>query len=351
MSMSESIKTIPVYLIAIIGMYISLNAVLAIPLLDESNSKLKEMGSDLKDELNASKLSFINHLNDDFKYDSIVNFRFDSASKKIGINSSSVSLSIILSNKINNYKRSFENGRDLIYYDFIGLNSSNSISEAFSIKNSLSEIYKLKCDSAEKNITFYLNTVRININRFYSLTRIQNTAASTMSEAYIEVYKSLYIDELPISFSGSLITKTKKDPFNSFFYISNLIVLDGSTSINIIIAIFGVALFGCVIGSYRRNTIEKTLSNPLAVDIAPLLFKSFSASLITYLSIKGGVSVIAADKGTEINPYFIMLVCFAAAVYSDEIWVWAKGKFIPTNSSKKDLKEVIEEKAKGDTKI
>lgn len=69
---------------------------------------------------------------------------------------------------------------------------------------------------------------------------------------------------------------------------------------------------------------------------------------MVYLSIKGGLSLITTSNSDKINPCVILFVCFISAVFSDNIWEWAKTKLVVGAGSADQLVAAAQkEKAQG----
>jgi hypothetical protein len=116
------------------------------------------------------------------------------------------------------------------------------------------------------------------------------------------------------------------------FVITNIVVKDESQTLALIIGLIGFGLLGAIIGTFSRANSETNITARANIinSIFTTIIKSFSASIVSYLSIKGGLSILTSTTENNANPYFILFVCFLASVYSEEIWLWAKKKILPS---------------------
>jgi hypothetical protein len=115
----------------------------------------------------------------------------------------------------------------------------------------------------------------------------------------------------------SIIAKKDK---SIFFALSESLLEKDSSSLVVIIGMLGMSFLGAIINSYRKNAKAGLRIKIISDNLFTILLISISSSLITYLSLQGGVTLITLGSDAKLNPYLILCVCFAAAVYSEEIW-------------------------------
>jgi hypothetical protein len=324
MSLTQSIL---ISILIMIGLYLGLNSILAIPLIDEDKTKTKELSLSLKDELNSIKTTSISHMIE-VKYDSLTLQRFDSINNFLGFSNTSASLTSNLSNRITNQKFLLENYVDLFYYDYlnknmVGLNSKKKY------KNSLDLALKEGCSKADSAFLNSTLSARLKILTIFSFAKIDTSPGHKASkEEFRKLVSSLNSDPIVPALPKS---STHDNPFLKVFFIANSVVNDESQTLAIIYWLIGLGLLGAIIGTFGRASSTQNANTKTSVvdNIFNTIIKSFSASIVSYLSIKGGLSIISTSTDVNPNPYFVLFVCFTAAVYSEEIWQWAKKKIFP----------------------
>lgn len=327
--MSNS-KTIFITIFILVGLYLGLNVLLAIPQIDEDKSKTRELSLTLKEDLNSIKSSFVNHTSELF-YDTLTLARFDSINKTLSLNSTSASLKTNLATRILDQKLILENQIDIYYYNYLNANL-NGLSAKKSAKNILLKKYKDACSLAEYELFNNTRTIRVNILRLYNI--VKNDTPPKFDNSRREYSKLL----VPFSISPvkpetniNVDSLSNNTVFRAFF-ITNIVVRDESQTLALIIGLIGFGLLGAIIGTFSRANAETNITSKSIIinSIFTTIIKSFSASMISYLSIKGGLSILTSNTENNANPYFILFVCFLASVYSEEIWQWAKKKILPS---------------------
>jgi hypothetical protein len=62
-----------------------------------------------------------------------------------------------------------------------------------------------------------------------------------------------------------------------------------------------------------------------AEEVALVLISGFSATLVIFLGVNGGLAVLT-EKGSSPDSYVLFFACFVGAVYSQDVWAWARGR-------------------------
>ncbi|MFZ1677665.1 MAG: hypothetical protein WAT91_10355, partial [Saprospiraceae bacterium] len=70
----------------------------------------------------------------------------------------------------------------------------------------------------------------------------------------------------------------------------------------------------------------KTNQSLLIEDLPGVMIKGFTAAIVVFLGVQGGLAVLTNTE-TDVNAYALFFVTFVAAVFSEDAWSWAKGKF------------------------
>ncbi len=57
----------------------------------------------------------------------------------------------------------------------------------------------------------------------------------------------------------------------------------------------------------------------------PALIRGIGAAVLVFLLAKGGAAIFTKGDATP-NAYAIFFACFVAAVFSDDVWLWARNR-------------------------
>ncbi len=128
-----------------------------------------------------------------------------------------------------------------------------------------------------------------------------------------------------------------------FGFMSRWLLQTRSLSLALIVGMFGFGLLGAISSSYIRANIRRagtpdkpekkgkkvTTEDVLDdLDLRSLLITGITAAIIIFLSVKGALVVLtASESAANINPYVLFFICFAAALYNEEVWQWVLEKF------------------------
>jgi hypothetical protein len=324
----STLKSIIVSTLLLIGLYLGISSILAIPLIDEDKTKTKEISIDLKTELNNIKTTFVSHTSV-LKYDTLTLQRFEEVHNIIGYKNNALSLQTNLSNKLFNRTNILENQIDVIFYgffnkDLVGLNAKKKY------KTQLLQEYKTLCSIAESKLFSDVMGSRLNVLKLHGVALYDTSLNHEKSKAEFKVLIEMlnHGPEFPDT-TGSV---ESGNPFLKFFFLSNTVVKDESQTLAVILGLIGFGLLGAVIGTFSRVSTEPDISQRVIIiqSLFSTIIKSFSASVLSYLSIKGGLSIVSDNNDTNPNAYFILFVCFIGSVFSEEIWQWAKKKILPS---------------------
>lgn len=328
MSLSKSIF---IFFFILAGMYLGINSLLAIPEIDDDKTKSRELVVGLKEDLQNIKSSFSSHLND-LSFDTITYLKFDSICRGISHTSNAGLLKSLLASRIRDQKLVLDNQIDIYYYSYLNANLTG-LNHKKRARNVILSAYKDACSRTEDELFNRVNAVRVGIDRLYMIFLGDTSVNYRVTRAeYKEILSSLRFNSLVPPLQTDLGQKATSTLF-AFFIITNYLVRDESQTLALIVGLIGFGLLGAIIGTFGRTASAPDLSTRSLIisNIYNTIIKSFSASLLTYLSIKGGISVITSNSENSANPYFVLLVCFVAAVFSEEIWEWAKKKILPAS--------------------
>lgn len=307
--------------------YLIVSCIVSIPLMDENNTKVKDLSNNLRDELKSIRVIYESHL-DEFSYDSLTLSRYDETSKAINIRASSFRLKNYLNLRVRNYKRSMENAADLFIYKFNTENHDYDFKSINEKKNIIIQQFKKNCDIAERDVTNNYLAVIQNINSLYSIS-LADTSLNyrATKEEFRKINQFLFFSPMEPDYGTDLNAAMPKKGNNLFFFLSEKLQEKNSSSLVVILGMLGMSFMGAIVNLLRRNTEGGFRVEIITDKLFHILVISIASSLITYLSLQGGITLITLGSDTKLNPYLILFVCFAASVYSEEIWIKVKTWF------------------------
>jgi hypothetical protein len=97
-----------------------------------------------------------------------------------------------------------------------------------------------------------------------------------------------------------------------------------STELALIIGLLGFGFFGALAASFVRE-FSQTPGHvlPSVGFIIPALIRGVGAAILVFLLAKGGTAIFTRGDASP-NAYAIFFACFIAAVFSEDVWSWAR---------------------------
>jgi hypothetical protein len=88
----------------------------------------------------------------------------------------------------------------------------------------------------------------------------------------------------------------------------------------------GFGLLGSAISTFVRSGARM---EPLSLtsELVSVLVRGLSAAVVVFLAVKGGLAVFASADA-EPNAYVVFFTCLIGAVFSEDVWSWARSKFL-----------------------
>jgi hypothetical protein len=108
------------------------------------------------------------------------------------------------------------------------------------------------------------------------------------------------------------------------FSFATWLIRLNSLSLTLLTGMLGFGLLGASISSVIRDQNSRTDNEPLVKDLSQLLMRGMSATIVVYLAVKGSLAIFTGTSAPEPNAYVLLLTCFVASVFSDDVWVAAK---------------------------
>jgi hypothetical protein len=97
-----------------------------------------------------------------------------------------------------------------------------------------------------------------------------------------------------------------------------------SIPLALIVGLVGFGLFGSLVSSFVRTD----LNSLEASDIFALVIRGVSAAIVVFLAAYGGIAIVAQTP-SDPNPYVVFVTCLAGAVFGEDVWLWARHRFVP----------------------
>jgi hypothetical protein len=112
-----------------------------------------------------------------------------------------------------------------------------------------------------------------------------------------------------------------------------------SMPLALITGLIGFGLFGALVSTFVRLPAGQVVQS----DILAIVWRGVSAAIVVFLAAYGGIAVVSQNSGDP-NPYIVFVTCLVGAVFGDDVWLWAKDKFVPKSG---DAAEPTKPAAKG----
>jgi hypothetical protein len=109
-----------------------------------------------------------------------------------------------------------------------------------------------------------------------------------------------------------------------FGWVANWLLRTRSSALTLITGMLGFGLLGAAITSFVR-------AEPMADDdprglVGHVVIRGVTAAVLVFLAAKGGLAVFASGAG-EPNAYVLFFTCLVGAVFSEDVWTWARARF------------------------
>ncbi len=127
-----------------------------------------------------------------------------------------------------------------------------------------------------------------------------------------------------------------------FGLVAGWLLKTRALSLILITGMLGFGLFGAAISSVVREEKARTPGEPLVKDLASVVVRGVSAAVVVFLAVEGGVAIFTTSD-PQPNPYVLFFTCLVGAVFSEQVWDWAR-KRLNQNLAAKELPGQKEEK-------
>ncbi|MGA2349676.1 MAG: hypothetical protein ABSF70_04515 [Terracidiphilus sp.] len=175
----------------------------------------------------------------------------------------------------------------------------------------------------------------------YSLrTAIANPKATVYSFPFSSYSKTSNEDSTaceiePITLRGRSAAPTPQ--LGIFSFLFGWLEESDSLELAVICGMLGVGLVGCIVSSFLRQQAKKPDADAVAgawiPNIFPVIVLSFTAAIVVYLAIEGGLNVFSSESN-QANPYVLLFSCLIGAVFSQDVWDAAHARLLAANIKK-----------------
>lgn len=146
-----------------------------------------------------------------------------------------------------------------------------------------------------------------------------------------------------VAFPGGLTAPEAASlPVLGAFSFATWLIKLGSISLTLVAGMLGFGLLGAAISSIIRDAKVRQAGEPLVKDLTSVAIRGMSATVVVYLAAKGGLAIIAGGAAPEPNSYVLLLTCFVASVFGDDVWVstrkWFQGREGPAAAAQTESK-------------
>jgi hypothetical protein len=123
--------------------------------------------------------------------------------------------------------------------------------------------------------------------------------------------------------NSEMPSRSTTDPSLSLFgTMAGWLLATESRDLTLITGLLGFGLFGALSASFIRPDIAA--ANPQGANgtYNSVFIRGIAAAVLVYLVVVGGLAVFT--RGSTPNPYAVYFACFVAAVFSEDVWDWAR---------------------------
>jgi hypothetical protein len=98
----------------------------------------------------------------------------------------------------------------------------------------------------------------------------------------------------------------------------------------IIVGLVGFSLLGATVSrAVRVQTDDRPRAAFTLDDLLTVIAGGTTAAVVVFLAAYGGLAVLGNSNGDP-NPYIVFATCLIAAVYSEDVWTWARRRLLAT---------------------
>lgn len=129
-----------------------------------------------------------------------------------------------------------------------------------------------------------------------------------------------------------------------FGLVARWLMRTKSFALTLITGMLGFGLLGSAISTFVRTGEDRIQQSAFTGEIASMVIRGLSAAVVVFLSVKGGLAIFSTGD-SEPNAYVLFFTCLVGAVFSEDVWRWARGKFIENLDEKDDNGKTYQNKS------
>lgn len=233
------------------------------------------------------------------------------------------------------------------------------------VGNERGELFVRLLSLYEYFISAYKQSLQSNVQLFRALDN-KNQSQLTSMDLYLDNLESAMADSIILSseytaapysdFEAMDINWKFEDYFRGvtldhesgseslFHWLAQWLVDARSDEMILIAGMLGFGLLGAGIASLIRNR-EVTDQGMFKKNITGVIIGGVSASLVIFLSAKGGLAILSTQD-IQLNPYTLLFLCLVGSVFSEVIWEKAYN-YIKSDTPQGDATPATPESTKG----
>ena len=139
---------------------------------------------------------------------------------------------------------------------------------------------------------------------------------------------------------GGPLYVSARDPganWGPFALVSQWLLRTRSHELALVSGMFGFGLLGSAVVTFVRRrpgqSAAQLMLGSVAGEVASIIARGLSAAIVVFLAVKGGLAIFSGGE-TNPNAYVLFFTCLVGAVFSEDVWDWARKKFagqLPAN--------------------
>ena len=117
-----------------------------------------------------------------------------------------------------------------------------------------------------------------------------------------------------------------RDRVGPYGAVSSWLLGTESLALAMITGMIGFGLLGAAVSTFILARMEgRTRAGglPSLAELADVVLRGVSAAIVVFLAVMGGLAVFGGENA-EPNPYALLFACLVAAVFSENVWLWAR---------------------------
>lgn len=121
----------------------------------------------------------------------------------------------------------------------------------------------------------------------------------------------------------------------------------GQMPVVIITGLVGFSLLGATVSRAVRANDENLKAGLTLDDLLSVVAGGMTAAVVVFLAAYGGLAVLGSS-GSDPNPYVVFFTCLIGAVYSEDVWSWARKRLLTQRTdgtAKKEASATVDEAA------